>query len=158
MEYKVVKIMALVLMAGVLLGDSSFEDSQIGRGNGRLLSKTPAEQRIVVLSISATREFPSKVLIVGTGSAIVNDGSAFYFWNSSTPPRIEIEVSLYGSSLSVIQALKSAITSEIPKGKAVYLVGKGSFRALEESQIPPPGIFELDSLSQCELVSRNTIK
>ncbi len=127
----------------------------VSTNNGKMLSEPPQEQRIEILSLSTIAQLPNKMLIVGTGRAILNDGNEFYHWNSPTPPKIEVEVRLDSLPTFVAQELKSVLNSKIPEGQAIYFVGKGNFQSINNNA---EGKFELDPLVKCDLVSKDTIK
>ena len=107
-------------------------------------------QEIVLLSVTETRNLPGTLWFAGKGYALVNGGSAAYFWQSSTPPQLEIEIR---SNDPILSQCESQLKQDVPAGKVFSINGGGSFRGSEISGMYI-GVFKLDSLSKCEVAAR----
>jgi len=108
---------------------------------------TGREQEIVLVSVAKVRLSPGELWLVGKGYARVNGGSAAYFWESSTPPQLEIKISSTDPSLGRCETL---VEQGVPTGKVLSIRGGGAFNGRDVAQ----GIFELDSLSSCDVYDR----
>ena len=108
------------------------------------------EQEIVLLSVTEVRNLPGALWFAGKGYATVNGGSSAYFWQSSTPPQLEIEIR--SGDLSLRQC-ESLIRRGIEKGRALSIRGDGSFKGMEVAGAFL-GAFRLDSLSKCEIADK----
>ena len=107
-------------------------------------------QEIVLLSVAEIRNLPGTLWFAGKGYALVNGGSAAYFWQSSTPPQLEIEIR---SNDPILSQCESQLKQAARAGKAFSINGGGSFGGSEISG-KHIGVFKLDSLSKCEVAAR----
>jgi len=99
-------------------------------------------QEIHLLTIDESRPTKDYVWLSGKGYAKVNGGSAVYFWNSTTPPQLEIELPVNGCA--------DPLPNSIPAEKELTIVGNGKFLGAQVSGTYV-GKFALDSISSCEL-------
>lgn len=108
------------------------------------------EQNIVLLSVTEVRNLPDALWFAGKGYAIVNGGSGAYFWHSSTPPQLEIEIR---SSDPFLPQCEKLVKRGIEGGKTLSIRGAGSFKGMEVARVFL-GAFSLDSLSKCEIADK----
>jgi hypothetical protein len=100
-------------------------------------------QEIRLLTIDESRSEKDFLWISGKGGAKIAGGSGgFYFWNSTTPPQLEIELPL--------NSCADLLPNPIPADKALLIVGTGQFLAVQMSGIYV-GKFVLTSVVSCEL-------
>lgn len=102
-------------------------------------------QEIRLLTIDESRSEKDLLWISGKGGAKIAGGSGVYFWNSSTPPQLEIELPLNSCS--------DLLANPIPAEQALLIVGMGRFLSVQMSGIYV-GKFVLDSVSSCELQAK----
>jgi hypothetical protein len=102
-------------------------------------------QEIRLLTVDESRPTKSYIWISGKGYAIVNGGGGAYFWNSTTPPQLEIELP--------VNSCADLLPNPIPAEKALAIVGNGKFLHAQVSGIYV-GKFVLDNVSSCELQTR----
>lgn len=96
------------------------------------------------------REFEGKFWVAGKGFATINGGSGAYFWGSSTPPQLEIEVS--DDSKNVLDGCKQTVMDKFTDEKMLFLEGEGFFRGMEKPQ-GFLGVFKMFKISKCEVGS-----
>lgn len=100
-------------------------------------------QEIRLLTIDESRSEKYFLWVSGKGGAKIAGGSGgFYFWNSTTPPQLEIELPLNSCS--------GLLPSPIPADKVLLIVGTGQFLATQISGIYVDK-FVLSSVVSCEL-------
>jgi hypothetical protein len=99
-------------------------------------------QEIHLLSIDESRSLNDNIWISGKGYAKVNGGSGLYFWNSTTPPQLEIELP--------VSSCADLLLTPISDGKTLAIVGNGKFL---HANMPGMyvGKFVLDNISSCDL-------
>lgn len=106
-------------------------------------------QEIRLNSVTEYRELPNEALwFAGFGSARVDGGSAFFAWNSVTPPPIEIEVA--NDAGERFRECESLVKAGVPEGKVLTITGRGTF----ESVAAGPawlGSFSLSEIEACGL-------
>lgn len=107
------------------------------------------EQKIYLLNIEAVSVSSEKLRAAGRGMAIVDGGGAYDYPSSKLAPPIGVKVEIKTDSAPIFNTCKSIITSGIPEGKALYLIGKGYRKSF--------GVYELESLSSCELILEKDI-
>jgi len=108
-------------------------------------------QEIRLLKMNKIGDKSTSVTIEGQGFAFVDDGSASYMWQSSTPPRLEITFEeLSGQVDDCLNLMKQG---NIANGKAIQLLGDGIFKAIADNGVPEAGIFHLYHLESCKLIS-----
>jgi hypothetical protein len=115
-------------------------------------SKGTKRQEIRLLKMNKIRNQSMSLKIEGQGFASVNDGSASYMWQSSTPPRLEITFGELSGQV-VDDCLNLMKQGNIANGKAIQLLGYGSFNAIADNGVPEAGIFYLYHLESCKLIS-----
>ena len=100
-------------------------------------------QEIRLLTIDETRLETDFIWISGKGGAKIAGGSGgFYFWNSTTPPQLEIELPL--------NSCPDLLPNPIPADKALLIVGTGQFLHAQMSEIYV-GKFVFSGVASCEL-------
>ena len=100
-------------------------------------------QEIRLLTVDESRPTKSYIWISGKGYAKIAGGSGgFYFWGSTTPPQLEIELP--------VNSCADLLPNPIPAEKALAIVGNGKFLHAQVSGIYV-GKFVLDSISSCEV-------
>jgi len=106
-------------------------------------------QRVRLNSVSQVLGSGLALEASGNGSAIVNGGSAYYMWNSTTPPQIRVALA---AADAVTPSLCSRLLSTgIPSRKALELNGTGTFDNTGKS-MRLSARFRLSTLSSCEWV------
>jgi hypothetical protein len=108
------------------------------------------EQIIRLKSIKDFREFEGKFWVAGKGFASINGGSGTYFWGSSTPPQLEIEVS--DKSIEVFNTCEALVAQALSQGQMLFLEGEGYFRNMEQPQ-GLLGVFKIFKISKCQVGS-----
>ena len=105
-------------------------------------------QKIQFTRISQTRTAPGVYWLAGNGFAMVNGGSSAYFWNSSTPPVIEVELpsAEIEESPKCLQAFRGKLSSDT----ILKLEGAGRFVGAQvRGQFV--GAFKLTRLISCKV-------
>ena len=103
-------------------------------------------QEIRLLTVDESRATKSYLWISGKGYAKIAGGSGgLYFWGSTTPPQLEIELP--------VNSCADLLPNPIPPGKALAIVGNGKFLHAQVSGIYVVK-FVLDNVSSCELQTR----
>jgi hypothetical protein len=103
-------------------------------------------QEIRLLTVDESRPTKSYIWISGKGYAKIAGGSGgFYYWGSTTPPQLEIELP--------VNSCADLLPNPIPAEKALAIVGTGKFLHAQVSGIYV-GKFVLDNVSSCELQTR----
>jgi len=115
---KLTKCSVLCAVAHLLFGCAGNQPSSVPQlGNvpiGASLAKGQL-QEIHLLSIDESRSLKDNIWISRKGYAKVNGGSAVYFWNSTTPPQLEIELP--------VSSCAELLPNPIPGGKTLAIVG-----------------------------------
>lgn len=83
--------------------------------------------------------------IVATGYASLNNGSSMFFWNSSTPPTMEISFNSNKESFSA-ECKKIFDNNDYPKQILAY----GNFNSRKDGNITFTGEFKLSNIVSCE--------
>jgi hypothetical protein len=150
---KVTKLRALYAVTHLLIGCAAVQPAseplpapQLGKiPIGASLIKDQL-QEIRLLTIDESRSEKEFLWISGKGGAKIAGGSGgFYFWNSTTPPQLEIELPL--------NSCTDLIPNPVPVDKALLIVGKGQFLSVQMSGIYA-GKFVLNSVVSCELQAK----
>ncbi len=146
--YQLIKYGVLCAATHLLFGCATNQSSSVPQlGNvpiGASLAKGQL-QEIHLLSIDESRSLKDNIWISGKGYAKVNGGSAVYFWNSTTPPQLEIELP--------VSSCAELLPNPIPGGKTLAIVGNGKFLHANMSGIYV-GKCVLDNVSSCDLRMR----
>jgi hypothetical protein len=113
---------------------------------GSSLSDTDL-QDIQIISVKEIREPDGKLWLAGKGYAKLNGGSSVWFWQSSTPPQVEIEI----TDLNQILTCKEVLEQSKASGKPVSLVGNGHFggKQVNDNLV---GIFQITHVNTCALL------
>ncbi len=147
--YKLIRLVALFVANQLLFGCAMNQPAhtpQLGKVPvGASLIKGQL-QEIRLLTIDESRSESDFIWISGKGGAKIAGGSGgLYFWNSTTPPQLELELPL--------NSCPDSLANPIPTNKALLIIGIGKFLHTQISEIYV-GKFVLESVSSCELQAK----
>ena len=107
-------------------------------------------QRITMTTVRETRTAPSVSWISGNGYAMVNGSSSAFFWNSTTPPVIEVEAP--SAAVEANSSCAKAFQGSKQVGKKLEIVGTGKFVGTQVGG-KTVGAFKLATLISCREVT-----
>ena len=142
---KLIGCVALYVVTHLLSGCSANQSASVPQLGSVPVGTSLAKgqlQEIHLLTIDEWRPTKEHIWLSGKGYAKVNGGSARYFWNSTTPPQLEIELPVNGCA----GPLPNPVSAETE----LTIIGNGQFLHAQESG-QYIGKFVLDSISSCEV-------
>jgi len=122
---------------------------------GELLPQQVDPKIIFVESIANVKQLPQGVWFGGFGRSRVDRATT---WGIGDPmaPSVEVEVNLDSGDASA--ALKAVINKTIPEGQVLLLKGIGDFETKPMGNGKHGGIFKINALSECALISKSEME